>query len=298
MIIVKISGGLGNQMFQYAAGIRAAIVAKDVLKLDISYYHHQPVGETKRQYELSIFNIPENFASQPEIKKLKENRSNILEKVLKDRFPIVTKLVVSSNKKYFKENSLLHFEDRILKIEGDAYLDGWWQSEKYFSDIDSIIRRIYRFKQKPLTHNQKLFQEITNCNSLLIHVRLGDYLTFSNYFVSCGQHYYQKGIEIIAQRRKIDKIYFLVEDPSWIKKNITTKIPITNIISGLTPRDWEDYLVLMAQGKHQIIANSNFSWWGAWLNSNKEKIVVAPKHWFKDSSVDTSDRLPSSWIKI
>lgn len=290
MIVVKLIGGLGNQMFQYAAGRRTAYVNGMPLKLDIGGYTNQ-IGITPRKYMLSIFNIQENFATESEINKLKKNI--IIQKILNKIHPIF------ANKSYVKEKDH-NFDPDILKIDDNSYLEGYWGSEKYFKNIEQIIRQEFTYVNKPDKANKELIKQIDSCNSVSIHVRRGDYVEdekTNQFHGICGLDYYQTAISYIAQQVKNPHFFIFSDDSRWGKAHLRLKYPTTYVTNNFGRKDYED-MRLMSRCKHNIIANSSFSWWGAWLNNNVDKIVIAPKKWFRNKSIKTKDLIPKSWRKI
>ena len=290
MIITRLIGGLGNQMFQYVTGRRAAYINKTKLKLDIKGYENQ-VGMTPRKYCLDIFNIQENFASETEINKLKKN--TFTQKVLKSIHPVFF------NNSYIKEKHF-HFDPDILKISDSSCLEGYWQSEKYFKDIEKIIHKEFTFKHKLDAANRKTISRIKNCDSVSIHIRRGDYVSnkqINTFHGICDLDYYNQAIEYVASKIKSPYFFVFSDDIQWTKQNLILKYPCAYVDHNIGKKDYED-MRLMSMCKHNIIANSSFSWWGAWLNRNPNKIVIAPKKWFKNKSINTKDLIPQSWIKI
>lgn len=288
-------GGLGNQMFQYAAGRRAAYVHKTELKLDISWFNN-PGDAIKRDYLLNIFTINENFATEKEISKLKIEYNN--------RLALFYGKTISFIIPYCKQSHVIqhffHFDKNILQINRNVYLQGHWISEKYFADIASTIRNDFTFKNKPDKANSELIQRIRNCNSISLHVRRSDYISDKkthDYHGVCGLDYYRKAVSFITKKVFNPTFFIFSDDPDWCKANLRLKYPTVFVSHNLGKKDYED-MRLMSTCKHNIIANSTFSWWGAWLNQNKEKIVIAPEKWFGDTSINTSDLIPSSWVKI
>lgn len=295
MIITKLIGGFGNQMFQYAAGRRAAYKNNTELKLDTSWFKN-PEGATKRDYSLNIFNIEEAFATKEEINKLKGGNQDLL--------VLFYKKILKFTKPYYKQSYVVqrffHFDKNILKVNDKTYLQGHWVSERYFKDIKNIIKREFTFKDKPDVANQKMINRIKSCNSISIHIRRGDYVfdeKTNKYHGVCDLDYYFRAVDLIA--KKVKKSYFFIfsDDIKWAKQNLYLKFPCVYVDHNTGKKDYED-MRLMSECKHNIIANSSFSWWGAWLNQNKNKIVIAPKKWFQDESIDTKDLTPDSWIKI
>jgi hypothetical protein len=290
MIITKLIGGLGNQMFQYAAGRRAAYANDTLLKLDITGYENQG-GMTPREYVLNVFEIKEDFAEESEIIKLKD--ISIIKKLFNKIWPLF------QNASYIREK-FSYFDPKILKINDNSYLDGYWGSEKYFIDIEKIIRKEFTFKNRPDSVNQKMISRINDCNSVSIHIRRGDYVKDkkTNIFHGvCNLKYYLISVALITNRVNNPKFFIFSDDPLWARQNLHLEFPSVYIDHNVGRKDYED-MRLMSKCKHNIVANSSFSWWGAWLNQNPNKIVVAPKKWFRDKSIDTKDLIPESWIKI
>lgn len=291
MIITKLIGGLGNQMFQYAVGRRASYINKSLLKLDISGYRNQE-GMTKREYLLNCFNIKENIASEKEISGFKK-KNNLFQNILRKIYPVI------DNKTYIKEK-YFHFFPRMLNIRDNSYIEGYWVSEKYFKDIESIIRNEFTFKDKPDTINHKIIERIQRCNSISIHVRRGDYVSVKRTHEChgvCDLDYYKKAIKLISLRVKKPHFFIFSDDPQWAKQNLHLEFPCVYVDHNVGKKDYED-MRLMSECKHNIIANSSFSWWGAWLNQNKNKIIIAPRIWFNNKSINTKDLIPRSWMKI
>lgn len=302
MIITKIQGGLGNQMFQYAIGRHLAYLNKTELKLDISFYK-DPKKNTFRKYALGNFNIIENFISDDEAKKIKINNfhnkslpTRILRRILKsleERKPIY-------KRSYIRE-PYFHFCEEILKIKDKkyVYLYGHWQSEKYFKGIENIIRREFTLKNSLSQPAESILKQIKNTNSVSLHIRRGDYAKnekTNRFHGICSLKYYHQALKIITSKISKPRLFIFSDDILWAKKNLKTKNPIT-FVSGIGIGDAEE-IILMSQCRHNIIANSTFSWWGAWLNNNPHKIVIAPRQWFNIPSINTKDVYPKNWIKI
>lgn len=295
MIITKLIGGLGNQMFQYAAGRRAAHFNNTNLKLDIAGYEEQE-GITPRKYMLYIFNIKEDFVKPNETQRLKALGRNFFTKFLSK----LTKRIIPYYKQSYIQQKFFQFDSNILMISDNTYLEGYWASEKYFKDIKDIIFKEFTLKEKPNKKNKQVLDKIKESNSVSIHFRRGDYVSdkkTQEYHGICSLDYYHKAASIIAG--KIRNPYFFVfsDDPNWVMRNFKIKYPLIVVDHNTGKRDCED-LRLMSACKHNIIANSSFSWWGAWLNRNLNKIVIAPKQWFKEKSINTNDLIPKSWTKI
>jgi hypothetical protein len=295
MIIVYLNGGLGNQMFQYAFGKKIANKNNESLKLDIAEFSKIYIVETPRRYNLDIFNIEADIATAEDINKIKNRENGLILKIAK---------LIFGNKKTAQENNIIsekhfHFDSEALEIKDNTYIRGYWQSEKYFEDIKDTIQKNFTIKIPPSNINKKTLEMIKKEISISIHIRRGDYVKdkkTSEYHGVCSLDYYNRAIKLIA--KKINNPYFFVfsDDVGWAKKNLKLKYP-AYFANNDDKHNYED-LRLMQNCKHNIIANSSFSWWGAWLNQNPDKIIVAPKRWFNDPNIDTSDLIPENWIKI
>ena len=285
MIIVNIKGGLGNQMFQYALGRTLSLKNKDVLKLDISGLDHaKDVGDTHRPFVLDVFTIQNDIANEHEIRKIKYP------------YGIISKIGRSIDFKILRHTHVL-FEEEILKKTGDLYLDGYWQSPRYFENNRDVLLKDFTLKEMPRTM-ETIKNQMSECPSVSLHVRRGDYVTnprVGREFGMCSIDYYREAIAYM--QKHIDAPHFFVfsDDMAWAKQNLPLEEEHT-FVEDSALRTVDD-LVLMSACKHNIIANSTFSWWGAWLNTNPNKIVIAPKPWFDNSPYDSS-LLPHSWIHI
>lgn len=289
MIITRLFGGLGNQMFQYAAGRRLAHVLAVKLKLDVTW-----LGKPgSRAYSLENFNVQENFASASEIAAVAPigGLRHALAKKWPKKWP-----------KYIQEKHF-HFDPEILNLPDDVYLKGYWQSEKYFSDIAGIIRREFTVKTPPGGRNREISELITSKQSVSLHIRRGDYVTSrktKQHHGVCDLDYYFRCVDYLKQLVKNAHFFIFSDDPQWARDNLKQLCPTTFVDHNRPDKDYED-LRLMSQCKHNIITNSTFSWWGAWLNPGKDKIILAPKQWFAKKiqvSTKTDDLFPSGWILL
>jgi hypothetical protein len=289
MIIVKLKGGLGNQLFQYAMARRVAHSNNTILKLDIESGLGVIEGATTRYYGLHSFNITENFASAEEIGKLKKGRIYNL---------LIEEFKPYHWRSYVKERQF-NFNPEILKISDNTYIEGYWQSEKYFNNIESKIRKEITLKVSMADKYRELMDSIAKTDSISIHIRRGDYITDkrSNRVIgNCPLDYYYAAVEKISLSIASPHFFVFSDDIKWAEENLKGQYPLT-FVSDSQNNDYEE-LILMSKCKHQIIANSSFSWWGAWLNNNPSKIVVAPKKWFNNPYINTNDLIPEPWIKI
>jgi hypothetical protein len=293
MIIVKLIGGLGNQMFQYATARRLAEKHSTILKLDISGFEQYKL----HRYSLHCFHIWEYLATYNEIKDIcKEN--NLFRKVGKK---ILSKFNFFA---YHNQNILtekfFHFDSQILDAPNNVLLDGYWQSEKYFADIKDILRREFVVKYQQDSLSAKFAEQIQSAESVSLHVRRTDYVNNSltnQIHGTCNQEYYTQAVQYIGNRTSNPHFFIFSDEPEWARHNLNLDYPITIVDCNDASHNYED-LRLMSLCKHNIIANSSFSWWGAWLNQTHHRIVIAPKYWFNNSSRNTKDLIPKSWIRI
>ncbi len=292
MIVVKLIGGLGNQMFQYAAGRYLAYMHKTDLYLDTSFLEKKSEGAyTQRKYELSKFLIEAKFAGPDERKIFKAG--NQIRRTLQRKLPLVF------NNLYVAESGT-SYHNEFLSYPRNTYLDGFWQSERYFKPIEELLRNEFSVQTKLNEKNQHFLDKIKQTNSVAIHVRRGDYVHHPNANVHhgiCSLLYYEQAIAHLKKTENDMSLFVFSDDLEWCKNNFKFDLPINFVDSNDASNAHFD-MHLMKHCKNAIIANSSFSWWAAWLNANPKKIIVAPIKWFNDASIDTSDLIPETWIKI
>lgn len=296
MIIVKLIGGLGNQMFQYALGRHLAIKYNTVLKLDTSYLlDRRPRKDMVfRDYDLSIFNIEEKIATESEVVSYTRQYKSYWRALIFSLFEKISKPNV------VREQSP-HFESKILESGQSAYLIGFWQSEKYFKDIESTIRSDFTFKEKLNSRCNSLALTIQSTNAVCLNVRRTDYVTnplSSKYLGFIGLDYIYQAVNLIAENVHQPEFFIFSDDLEWCKENIRLDYTCTIVSHEYAGEKFADYLHLMTLCKHFIIPNSTFAWWAAWLSTNTDKIIIAPKNWVKESSRYNKDLLPEKWIQL
>lgn len=290
MIITELNGGLGNQMFQYAVARRLSIKNGTKLKLDITTFDTYKL----REYELCHFQIEEDFATLEEVVKLKY-ANGLKRHILQLKNKIFKNSVQGIREKNFC------FDSQILSLSDNIYLQGYWQSAKYFEDIEDIIRKDFSLRETLSEMSEKVAQEIRGGECpVSLHIRRGDYVSnpeVNSVHGTCSLEYYKKCVHKIAEKYKKVTLFIFSDDPEWVKENLYFESPMIFVNHNGASRAYED-MYLMSLCHHHIIANSSFSWWGAWLNPRKSKIVFAPKVWFLDDRLDTKDLLPKGWITI
>lgn len=295
MVIVKLMGGLGNQMFQYAAARRLAHFNNTNLKIDLSWFDNICEVDSSRKYALDEFAIQENFATREEIETLTVQTQGFVERLITKamgRKPKATPSYI--REKYF------HFDPDILSLNNDVYLDGYWQSEKYFKDIETIIRQEFTIKSEMNVKSLAIEKQVKSINSVSLHIRRGDYVSnphTNQVHGSCNIKYYFRCVENLIRSVKHPHFFIFSDEPEWTRANLKLPYPTTFVNHNPPENGYED-LTLISLCQYHIIANSSFSWWGAWLNQNPCKIVMAPKKWFNSLDYNTKDLIPDEWLKI
>jgi hypothetical protein len=276
-------GGLGNQMFQYAAGRRLAIKRGADLVLDLSYFEHQPRDDVPRHFELDCLQIVGRRTTEP----LEEGRVQTLLRPLgRKRGPQPLK------------ESGGHFQPNVLNAPDNTLLIGYWQSEKYFKDEETQIRRDFAFTA-PLSPEKSALARTIGENAVSVAIRRGDYVSHpgsSKFHGVLPVDYYERAAVVIADKMKDPHFFVISDDPAWCRSHI--KLPAATTFVDHVPGTGHEDMQLMSLCRHHIIANSSFSWWAAWLNTRDDKVVVAPKKWFADESRDTRDLVPQSWMRL
>lgn len=298
MIYVKICGGLGNQMFQYATARSLAIKRGTDVRLDASILSGPQKSMTKRQLGLYFMNIQAKIATTDELNDKFEldvgHRSflNRLYSKLKTRKEIPCNIL--------KEQIKFVADERVLHANDNVYLDGYWQSERYFLSARVDLLKEFKVKNKVKNNNLILLNRISNTNSVSIHVRGGDYISnpkAKERYGICSKKYYEEAMAFIQERVHNPKYFVFSDDFTYARNMINLNSDNVEYLEhNGDGKNFED-LRLMRNCKYNIIANSSFSWWGAWLNSFPSKIVICPYPWF-DVKEDFSELIPKSWIQL
>ena len=267
MILVKILGGLGNQMFQYAYAKALEMKGFDV-RLDLSGFkkYHLHGGYQLDKYQINIQNAKTSVILFSKINRLR----------------------------MIKEKNLM-FDLKLLSLKGNEYVKGYFQTEKYFSEIREVLLQEFTINRSIATSTENYTKQITNAKvSCSIHIRRGDYVSnkkSNNIHGTCSLEYYKKAITLIEDKYKNVTFFIFSDDISWTKENLILKNAVYINHKCLPHED----IYLMSLCCHNITANSSFSWWGAWLNNNTHKTIIAPKKWFIDKK---SEITCENWIKL
>lgn len=292
MIIASLIGGLGNQMFQYAAGRALSLELGVPLRLDISGFARYTLHQG---FELQrIFMCPVETASEEDVRDVLGWQSP----------PGFRRIVSRPGMAVFRRKNLViepyfRYWPGIKNVPRESYLVGYWQSDKYFSDVAAKIRSDFTFRIPSMSRNAELVRQIGQSKAVSVHVRRGDYASDPKTTAAhglCPLDYYRAAINYIAEHVHRPNFFVFSDDIAWTKDNLKIDFPHQYIDHNNGSDSYND-MRLMSLCRHHIIANSSFSWWGAWLNQSVDKIVTAPKRWFANET-DTQDLIPQNWVRL
>jgi hypothetical protein len=293
MIIVKFTGGLGNQMFQYAAGLALSMLNKTELRSDLSWFKYD---RAHNGFELSdVFRINIEEATFADI-------SNILGLCKYNR---LRNLLQNNNLSWFRPlrygfEPHFNYWEEFTRLPKAVYLEGYWQSDRYFHDYADTVRNRFQFDMPVDSSNIQAMRTITSCESVSIHVRRGDYFSNSvNQSVHgvCLKSYYKRAMSMIIRNIPSAKFFIFSDDPDWAENHFSDAQHFFIIRHNAGNKSYRD-MQLMSLCRHHITANSSFSWWGAWLGEYANGWIISPKEWFLDESINISDLHCSKWIKL
>lgn len=260
------------------------------LKLDISGFTGY---ELHQGFELQrVFNCPSEIATEAEVR-------NILGWQFS---PVIRPVLARTILAVFRRDAFIvepHFNywPEITNVPRDCYLVGYWQSEKYFRDKASVIRADFTFKTSLTNRNAELAEQIEHVNAVSLHVRRGDYANNQKTNAThglCSLDYYRGAVRYVSNRLEQPYFFIFSDDMAWVKENLKMDVHHLFVEHNHGLESYND-MRLMSLCRHHIIANSSFSWWGAWLNPSLEKIVVAPKKWFANDT-NVADLFPPGWV--
>lgn len=303
MIISWLTGGLGNQMFQYAAGLALAEQRRTVLKLDVSWFKERVEYEAHNRYALSCFNITEQFATQEEIDRVRgvaltrtERWTVALARALR-LYRYANRHMAPTN--WHRPPSFNFYPEFFAQPDG-TYLNGMFQSERFFSPVANLLRAHFSFRYPPTPEVAALAAQIRSGPAAAVHFRRGDYArnaSFNSEFGVIGPDYYHRAIHLLLERSPEATLYIFSDDIESIAREFVPPSPHVFVRSG---HHWNAYdkIRLMSLCEHIAIANSTFSWWAAWLNPSPTKLVLAPDPWFANSDHDSRDVVPASWRRL
>ena len=285
MIYSRIRGGLGNQLFQYCMARSLADKLGTQLGLDIRDFNQ----DSPYLMGLKNFNIRANL-NPPGI--VKHKKDGYIKYIID---------IIRGNHKFVYKEPHLSFDKNCALLPNKTYLKGYWQSEKYFENNKLNIFNDLKIVTEQSSQNKKISNQIACKTSVSLHIRRGDYISNPAYNAAhgiCSLRYYENAVSYLL--KKIGKnftIFAFSDDPEWVSANLKLPIDICFVNNNSSEYNYED-LRLMSECDHNIIANSSFSWWGAWLNSSNKKTVIAPSKWYADQSMINNDIIPENWIRI
>lgn len=288
MIVVRMCGGLGNQMFQYATGRAIALANGAELVLDLDWYRRTPATNTPREYELARYPIHARLPSTREQTIARFYSGRVLR-----RLPLVPRPWHVLRERSFA------FDKAALEARDETYLDGYWQSYKYFEEIAEQLRIELTPTPQPSSHDLSVLDRIRGCDSVSVHVRRGDYVmqkAAASVHGVCTLEYYHAAMRAITDSVREPHFFVFSDDIEWTRQNLAFPGPVTFVDHNGPSTAFQD-IRLMSSCRHHVIANSSFSWWGAWLSPHQNRTVVAPRLWFADGRA-TNDLTPAHWIRL
>jgi glycosyl transferase family 11 len=289
MIIVRCMGGLGNQMFQYALGRCLAIRHRETLRLDLSLYQGRPL----RSFELDHYAVKYRKATLCDLGRFVNLGSRV--RILSAPWRLLDR-----GRCRVVHERFFHFDPTVLESGNHVLLEGYWQSASYFESIASDLRKELTPTAALEEAEAALAARIAAANAVAIHVRGGDYLSdpaANRTLGACPPEYYRAALAHVRDRIQNPTVFVFSDDPARARSVIPVDAGITFVEGGMESRAWVDQH-LMSRCRHQVIANSTFSWWAAWLNPFAGKIVVAPREWFRNGASDTRDLFPPNWVTL
>ena len=305
MIVAKLMGGMGNQMFQYAMARTLAHKHNCEILIDKSLCAKSErinaSGLSLRPFELDVFNVQGRIIdNEYRGRILKVRKENKLNRAAVVAFCKAAHTFSKSWRVCICERKDVAFDKSLLKLPDHIVLQGYFPSYKYSQSIEDILKNEFTFRPAPDEENQRIAGLISASDSVSIHVRRGDYVSNQkarDKFGTCSLEYYQRAVDHISKKVNNPHSFVFTNDPEYVREKVKIKHRVTYVVHNSGSKSYED-MRLMSLCKHNIIANSSFSWWGAWLNQNNDKIVIAPDKWFLNDKFDCSDHIPKTWVRL
>jgi hypothetical protein len=287
VIVVRLMGGLGNQMFQYACAKSLALRYKTDVRVDLSYLLDEELRSqhTPREFELGCFVLSQRLATPSDLAFFNRGKRGFARLIQRLRPRVV-----------LQERTLRYDPDLLAGAKKNTQLIGYWQSEAYFASIRSTLLSDFRLA-RPLSYRAtEMAVNIRATIAVSLHVRRGDYATLpevTSYHGICGQTYYRKAVQYMKSKVPDARFFVFSDDPAWCRQSLEGSGAMTIV----EPSDSaaED-MYLMSLCRHHIVTNSSFSWWGAWLNLRSDKVVIAPKLWISPIAPVQPDIIPPDWL--
>lgn len=294
MVVAEINSGLGNQMFQYAAGLSLSQRLKVPLLIDRSWYDHVDQHQTPRQFELDKYPIELRFAESSLLDHEFRLKGNSLAQRIRNK---LNRMMPYYRQRVFVEPHF-HYDPHFEALSAPVMLSGYWQSERYFMSAAEQVRSAF-ITEIPARLNPYLAQ-MEETTAVSVHVRRGDMVNNPDVMQVhgyCNLDYYKSAIRQMNQAFPDCRFFVFSDDLDWCRENLADSADCVYVEGNEGPLAYLD-IQLMRNCHHHIIANSSFSWWGAWLNPRQDKRVIAPRRWFAHDRHDTRDLIPASWQRI
>lgn len=292
MTAVRLKGGMGNQMFQYALGLQLAEQLGEPVRHDLSnlLYRNKPEGFVYRDLDLDVFrtDVEPLFPAGP-LRTVFNRRigkvSRVMQRIAIRGLPTV-------------KEAHFHYDPKILdQARTGVIYNGWFQSPRYFAGVEDRVREHFRFARPILPESRELLARIEGTNAVCLNVRRTDFLKDAT-LNATDLAYFLRGVDYFGQTLEAPHFFVFSDDVAWCRENF--ELPFPTEVVGHEHKGFKfgNYLHLMQRCRHYLIPNSSFAWWAAWLNEGADKVVVAPKNWFADPEIDTSDLVPAAWVRL
>lgn len=294
-VIVRVLGGLGNQMFQYGLGRAIAHRTGASLLLDTSVIEHAPQG-TPRSYDLDIFKLEPTFATRADVSRYHSHGAGLAGK-------IAHRLRGASAASEILHQYKFGFQPAILDLRPPLYITGYWQSYRYLTGIEEGLRRDFEFRDALPASAVDHAQAISRAGAVCLHVRRGDYLDpkYADFIGPSDIEYYHRAVARVRQIVDQPEFFIFSDDLGWCRANFDWLEGSARFVEYATPPSCKVHgsdLQLMTRAEYFIVANSTFSWWAAWLAGKRAKLVIAPKEWFKLPELTIDDLIPDHWERL
>jgi hypothetical protein len=296
VIVARLQGGHSNQLFQYATARCVAERRNAEAYMDPEWFAAIPAGDTRRIYELDGYRFEQRLLEAGDVSVADDEEPGRPHRRIRLFARRRSRPIL---RRYRQQGH--GFDPQVLDLPDDTYLDGWWQDERYFSEIRSILLDELQLREAPSERAAHWLREMEEPVSVSLHVRRGDYVTnpaAGSFHGLLGPAYYEAALErlVAAVGEPGLKVFVFSNDIEWCKNELRLAYPTSFVDSGNSgPADMR----LMRSCRHHVVANSSFSWWGAWLSDHPGKVVVAPDRWFADPVANAETEIvPRSWLRI
>lgn len=301
---VRLQGGLGNQLFQYALGLAKASDARTELRLDTRAFDVRDPTIVPRHYGLAVFGVEAAIASPAEL-----GRYDLLghwwkwahgwRPSARRSTRVISSRLLDAN--YVHEGGFAHQPAAAAASGVNTYFDGYWQSERYFKPVAGSMRSLLDVSGTLDARAHEMRSRIADTQSLCVNVRRGDFVAHvrsSAFHGAMGSEYYALATQALMERFAIERVFVFSDEPEWCDENLRLHPEQTVVDHRYAGPEFSWYLNLMASCSYFVIPNSSFGWWAAWLADVEPDRVVAPRQWFLDPTIDVSDLLNPRWVRM